>query len=62
VAAGFVISWLRGDVLALFLLFPPTRGVVRPRVPAPARPTRRPAQVIGVDARSVQPEEQRNSR
>jgi UPF0716 protein FxsA len=55
-AAGLVIfPGFVSDVLALFLLFPPTRGIVRRRVLRRAE-RRRPQQVIVVDSEVVRDE------
>lgn len=59
VAAGLVLfPGFVSDVLALFLLFPPTRAVVRRRMLRRAE-QRRPRQVIVVDSEVVQPEDDR---
>jgi UPF0716 protein FxsA len=56
VAAGLVVfPGFVSDVLALFLLFPPTRGIVRRRVIRRAE-QRRPQQVIVVDSEVVRDE------
>lgn len=61
VAAALVIfPGFVSDVLALFLLFPPTRAVVRRRLLRRAA-TRRPPQVVVVDGDVVHPEDQPRS-
>ena len=57
-AALVILPGFVSDVLALFLLFPPTRAVVRRRVLRRAA-TRRPPQVVVVDGEVVPDDEPR---
>jgi len=56
-AALVILPGFVSDVLALFLLFPPTRAIVRRRVLRRAA-TRQPPQVVVVDGEVVHPEDQ----